>query len=155
MLTQAILAETRMMLGYRQNKRVSILPHSLYDKNTDKREYQLHEDCTYFMESLGWQRVAHEWMVVSAMERCGRGDMVFRRGNVYFVMEAKRRTNKKVQDQALYYGASWKLQHTRDHEPVVYGIWTIRHQDVLGVIKSKRDAANICWPRFVRKDLEL
>ncbi len=156
MLAQALVAETRMMLGYRQNKRVSLLPCSYYDRSTDivRHEPQLHEDCTEFLASMGWTRVAHEWIVVPKMERCGRGDMVFRRGNMYFVVEAKRRTNRKVQDQARYYAASWKLQHAGLDDHVVYGIWTIKTQDILGVISCKRAAADICWPRFVRKDLE-
>jgi hypothetical protein len=155
MLARALLAETRILLGYRQNKRVSILPHSFYDRNIDKCEPDLHDDCTDFMHTLGWKRVAHEWPVVPHMERCGRGDMVFHKGNVYFVMEAKRRNNKKVQDQALYYAASWKLQNTKKNEHVIYGIWTIRAQDILGVIRCKRVAADICWPRFIRKDMEM
>lgn len=149
-------AELRMMraiLGPRPMmniKRIPILPSSYYERDRQPiTESDMHTDCINFFAKLGWKLIAHEWPAVSSWERCGRGDMVFQRGPVYLVMEAKRKKNKKVQDQALYYGAVWKLQHAHADSIVAYGIWTGKTQDILGIVPCKRSAANICWPRFI------
>lgn len=138
------------MMSMIVSQRASKLVLPSYYKNTSERlqEGVLHRDCMQFMKRLGWRLAAHEWQVVTGMEHFGRGDMVFEKGPFYLVMEAKRKRNRKVFDQARFYGAAWKLQRARAGCAVAYGIWTVSSQELLGVVPNKRVAADICWERF-------
>lgn len=145
-----LVAEYRMMRAIMRSKHTSILPRSYYSSSRmPATEREMHLDCIDFMKRLGWELIDYEWQAVRMMERCGRGDMVFQRGCIYLVMEAKRRRNKKVKDQAQYYGSVWKLQRAQDRTVVAYGIWTTSSQEIMGVVATKRAAADICWPRFL------
>jgi hypothetical protein len=118
---------------------------------TPMDEDAMHEDCINFMKSLNWELVAHEWTVIENNNDIGKGDLVFQKDNSYFVIECKRRTNSKVYEQSRFYGSSWKLHYAKGNDkPVLYGIWTPRKQEVLGILYSEKEALNLC-DRRIRK----
>lgn len=144
----AVRAEYRIMRMLVTRKWGNFVVPNPYTKKTVANEQQLHCDCTQFMEALGWKRVAHEWDVVHGFTQYGRGDMVFAKGPWALVVEAKRRRSPKVYEQARFYAAAWKLQRATDWTSVAYGVWTPQSQELLGIVKDKRTAADICWARF-------
>lgn len=108
------------------------------------QELVLHHECTKFMRVRGWRRVAHEWNVVPGDDAQGKGDLVFMKDRLYCVIECKRRMGPKVEEQARFYGAAWKLRHAKDDYQVLYGIWTCRRKRILGVISTKEEAMKLC-----------
>lgn len=112
-----------------------LLAPSFYRTDACPRtELQLHKDCVRVFKRTGWKLVAHEWPVKMRNGRAGVGDLVFRRANVYFVMECKRRHKQKVYDQAVFYATAWNERVAARYlgAIVLYGVWTCRSQEVLG-----------------------
>jgi hypothetical protein len=130
----------------RQNGKF-IVP-SFYAKRVPQSETVMHMDCSEFMRSLGWKRVAHEWEVVKGRPQYGCGDMVFEKGPFVMIVEAKRRNSSKVYEQAQFYAAAWKLQYAQNAQVINYAIWTPATQAILGQIVSNRHAADIFWKRI-------
>lgn len=117
---------------------------TVYGKcHTPHHEDLMHNDCIRFMEKLNWELVAHEWMVYENNSHMGQGDLVFKNENTYCVIECKRRTNSKVYEQSQYYGSSWKLKYAKQGENVLYGIWTPKTQQLLGVLSTDKDAITL------------
>ena len=115
------------------------------------REDTMHSDCINFMHRLDWQLVAQEWTVIENNYDIGKGDLVFRNNKTYCVIECKRKTNTKVYEQAKFYGSSWKLHYAKnDDEYVLYGIWTPKIQEILGILHSESEALSLCKRRSPR-----
>ena len=115
---------------------------------TPSEENTMHTDCINFMYKLNWKLIAQEWTVIENDSDIGKGDLVFKNGNTYCVIECKRRTNNKVYEQAKFYGSSWKLHYAKkDDEHVLYGIWTPKTQELLGILYSEKEALNLCKRR--------
>lgn len=108
------------------------------------KESVLHHECTKFMRVRGWRRVAHEWNVVHGDDAQGKGDLVFVKDRLYCVIECKRRMGPKVEEQARFYGAAWKLRHAKEGFHVLYGIWTCSRKRILGVIATTEEAQKLC-----------
>lgn len=108
------------------------------------QEIVLHRECNAFMRTRGWKRVAHEWLVIPGDEAHGKGDLVFKKDQLYCVVECKRRMGTKVEEQARFYGAAWKLRYAEDGYYVLYGIWTCKRKRILGVIESDDEARKLC-----------
>ena len=107
------------------------------------QEIQLHKDCVKAMQSVGWHLEGHEWNVIPGKDDFGKGDLVFRNGNVFLVIECKRKQGTKVYEQAEYYAAAWKLRYAK-RSPVIYGVWTCHEQTIIGVIRTKEEARAKC-----------
>lgn len=132
-----------------------IKKHIIYSRGikyyTPSEEETMQKDCIEFMNAINWQLIAQEWTVIENNYDIGKGDLVFRSGKTYCVIECKRRTNTKVYEQAKFYGSSWKLHYAKnDDECVIYGIWTPKSQEVLGILYSESDALNLCKRRKIR-----
>lgn len=111
-------------------------------------ENTMHNHCIEFMHRLNWDLVAQEWAVIENDDEMGKGDLVFQKGNAYCVIECKRKTNNKVYQQSKYYASSWKLQHApHDDQPVLYGVWTPKTQEVIGILYSEDEAHGLCTRR--------
>jgi len=107
-------------------------------------EDAMQDDCIKFMSCLDWDLVAQEWSVIEDRSEIGKGDLVFRKGATYCVIECKRRTNEKVYRQSRYYASAWKLYYAQSTcEPVLYGVWTPKVQAVVGILYSESDAMQI------------
>lgn len=125
--------EIRVLEALTTGRGGRILAPSFYGSGTcPATELQLHRDCVGVFRRMGWKLVAHEWP--TKYGRTGVGDLVFRRANVYFVMECKRRHKQKVYEQAVFYAHAWRHKHAARclGMIVLYGIWTCQHQVVLG-----------------------
>jgi len=109
-----------------------------------KQEIELHQNCVDKMLSYGWSLVDHEWNVIPNKDEYGKGDLVFKKHNMYMVIECKRKETPKVYEQAQFYAAAWKLRYAENKYPVIYAIWTCNKQQILGVIKTKKEASYIC-----------
>lgn len=109
------------------------------------KEIVLHVECISFMRQRGWRNIAHEWNVIPNKEEHGKGDLVFAKDHLYCVIECKRRSaSPKVEEQARFYGAAWKLRYALDDRPVLYGIWTCQRKRILGVILTDEQAKSMC-----------
>lgn len=118
--------------------------YRVYGKcHTPHDEDLMHIDCIRMMAKINWELVAREWIVYENNSHMGQGDLVFKNENTYCVMECKRRTNLKVYEQSQYYGSSWKLKYAKNGENVLYGIWTPKRQEVLGILSNDKDAITL------------
>lgn len=109
-----------------------------------RKESVLHNDCSQFMRARGWRRVAHEWNVIEGDDAQGKGDLVFVKDRLYCVIECKRRMGTKVEEQARFYAAAWKLRHAKEGFYVLYGIWTCSRKRILGVVATDDEARKLC-----------
>jgi hypothetical protein len=96
------------------------------------------------MRTRGWRKVAHEWNVIPRDDAQGRGDLVFQKNDTYCVIECKRRMGAKVEEQARFYAAAWKLKYAEEGFHVLYGIWTCKRKRILGVISNRGEAYELC-----------
>ena len=96
------------------------------------------------METIGYHLVAQEWDVIPGYKWGGKGDLVFQQKNRYLVIECKRQTVPYVYEQAKYYAAAWKYLYAPPRASVMYGVWTCELWEILGKIRSKKDARIIC-----------
>lgn len=108
-----------------------MFPRSFYRPNScPATEIHLHRDCIYTFRNEGWQLVAHEWKAKTWDGKEGVGDLVFKKGNIYLVIECKRKAKPKVYDQAVFYSKAWAQKHIG--KIVLYGVWTCSTQELLG-----------------------
>lgn len=105
-------------------------------KCTQLSEEAVHQHCIMAHVKRGWKVAAHEWIVIPGQERYGRGDIVFRKGREYRVIECKRKPHKNVYEQAQFYGAVWKMLYARPGYKVRYGIWTCTTKRILGTVRN-------------------
>ena len=111
-------------------------------------EQAIQDDCIQFMSRLDWDLVAQEWTVIEDKSETGKGDLVFRNGDCFCVIECKRKTNDKVYKQSRYYASAWKLYYAPNtRHPVLYGVWTPRVQALMGILYSEHDAFTLCSRR--------
>lgn len=109
----------------------TMFPRSFYrPHNCPSTELHLHRDCIYAFKNVGWQLVAHEWKAKTWEGKEGVGDLVFKKGNIYLVIECKRKSKPKVYDQAIFYSKAWAQRNVG--KIVLYGIWTCKSQELLG-----------------------
>ena len=107
-------------------------------------EEDVHRHCTESHLKRGWRLVAHEWLVVPRKEKYGRGDLVFKKGREYRVIECKRKPHPNVYEQAKFYGAAWKMLYAKPGTRVRYGIWTCSVKRMLGTV---HDPSRLCLRR--------
>lgn len=123
--------ELRVMETLCVGKRGNLFARPFYIKHPlPATELQMHKDCIRTFQKVGWRLVAHEWKAKTKDGRVGVGDLVFEKGNVYIVMECKRRNKQKVYDQSLYYARAWSEKHGSSR--VLYGVWTCKSQELIG-----------------------
>lgn len=103
-------------------------------KCVNRTEQDLHRECVRHYLVRGWVVVAHEWIVIPRKEAYGRGDLVFRRGKEYRVIECKRKPHPNVFEQARFYGAAWKMLYAKSGYSVRYGVWTCSVKKMLGTV---------------------
>lgn len=114
-------------------KRGLLFPRSYYaNRPCPSTELVLHRDCIRTFHNYGWNVIAHEWKAKTHDGRNGVGDLVFQRGRTFLVMECKRRDKQKVYDQAAYYAQAWAEKEDVFATIVLFGIWTCKHQELLG-----------------------
>lgn len=105
---------------------------------TAQTEQDVHRECIESLVKRGWKLVAHEWVVIPRKEKYGRGDLVFKKGREYRVIECKRKPHPNVFEQAKFYGAAWKMLYAKPGYRVKYGIWTCSLRRTLGIVRDPR-----------------
>lgn len=150
-LRAATFLELRLFEARVFGHRAPLLPTSYYDdvrKVCPPNELRMHRDVVRVLGQVGWKPVAHEWPARHGCKQ-GVGDLVFQRGNTFFVIECKRRHKQKVYDQARFYAAAWismlvkEMVGSRKYKGdqrtfafcVLYGVWTCQTQEILGCRK--------------------
>jgi len=113
-------------------------------------EEDVHRHCILSHLKRGWKVVAHEWIVIPRKEKYGRGDLVFKKGREYRVIECKRKPHPNVFEQAKFYGAAWKVLYAKPGYRVKYGVWTCSLKRILGTVVDPRrlcirKACGIIW----------
>jgi hypothetical protein len=103
-----------------------------------RTEEDVHRGCIEAFTKRGWKLVAHEWVVIPRKEQYGRGDLVFRKGREYRVIECKRKPHPNVYEQSKFYGAVWKMLYAKPGYSVKYGIWTCSLRRTLGTVQNAR-----------------